>query len=317
MKFYRMFILGVVLVLLPLTALWAKEKPEQQYEGWKGVWLKSAAAEVFVIAKPYPRVLVFRKIGEPSHLFTGPNEYIGVRTWFMESQQNDDSPLPARQPGEFKTVTPLKVVVEGATDPATRLRVGLEVSLDPEKPVMRVRHLLTNAGEKDRKVAVWSINALKRDGKIIVPWGEGEKPFRTVVYYPITSAKEPGLQLGLKALGLDLSLPVTTGQMKVGIRTESGWAAHVMGDSVLKVSAPFAVGGDYPEGGANLTVYQTGAAKNEGWSEIEHISQSETLKPGRTLSLEEKYSLLTVIPPGEDTPDAWLDALKKSAGADN
>jgi hypothetical protein len=283
----------------------------EQYGGHRGIWLRSAVAEAFVMATPYPRVLAFRTLGGESPLFVAtPREFIGVRTWFMRDTEPAEAPLPAELPATFSKISPLSITVTGAVEPKSHMRLYMIVTLDAHKPVMTVKQGMRNCGTRTTPYATWSIAALNRTGELIFPFGPGATPNRTLTYYTGTSMREQCLSYGEKALSVDLSVPVPSIVMKFGVLNKSGWAAWIHHTTALIVQAPYKPRRFYPDGGANITCYNN-SDPHGGWAEIENVDAFSTLAPGQTGWMTQTYTLATITPPkNPHNPDAWMEALK-------
>ena len=106
-----------LLIATACCAAAAADGPPQTYRGIEGRWLRNDVAEAFVSGRPYPRVVAFRLPGGPSPFRVATTDpYYGVRSWFMEPTQNEDSGLPSAQPADLQLLTPLSVRLTAARE---------------------------------------------------------------------------------------------------------------------------------------------------------------------------------------------------------
>jgi len=282
--------------------------------GYSGILLQSRIAQAFVIAGPYPRVLSFSTARCPSPFYIAPMEYLALRAWFMEPVQTADAGRPAALPGRVVIHEPRRVRIEGPPEPHTQLQLVLDVSLDATAPIMRVTHGFKNLAATPRTLAAWAIACVPLNGRFVVPWGPKKNPFRSITYWNTTNPAEPCLQLGQRAFGLDLDpAPLSTGALKVGIRTTCGWGAYVYDKTACIMAAPFIPGGDYPEGGGTITMYKTTPRDKAGWAELERVGPLTVVPPHATVMLDEQYQLLTLAKRPPEEPDALCARLALAA----
>ncbi len=280
--------------------------------GYTGMLLKSRVAQAFVVAAPYPRVLAFSTARCPSPFYIAPMEYLALRAWFMEPGQTADAGRPAALPGRVVIHEPRRVRIEGTPEPRTQLQLILDVSLDAAAPLMRVTHGFKNLAAAPRTLAAWAIACVPLNGRFVVPWGPEEKPFRAITFWPAVNPAEPCFQFGQRAFGMNLDpAPLSTGALKIGIRTACGWGAFVYDKTACIMSAPFIPGGDYPEGGGTMTMYKTTPPDKPGWAELERVGPLTLVPPGATVALNEEYRLLSLSARPPEKPDALCALLAR------
>ena len=154
-----------LLIAIACCAAAAADGPPQAYHGIEGCWLRNDVAEVLVSARPYPRVVAFRRVGGPSPFRVATTDpYYGVRSWFMEPAQNEASGLPAAQPADIHLLSPLSARLTGAREERSGLQLTMEITLDPKQPTLTVRHGFTNLRADTRRLAVPRFAAVEAGG---------------------------------------------------------------------------------------------------------------------------------------------------------
>ncbi len=263
---------------------------------------------------PGLRLTAFTDGRVPSLLATAGCTPAGVRTWFMEPEQNDASPLIASRPavcldhgaghGRFH--------VTGSV--ATALDLDWEVRLDASRRSLHLTHLLTNRAGSARTIAVWSLAVgceplamramLWRDPGSTAPARRIRPPGPTGRYRVHFEDLTPGLPgVDDQPEWLTLTPQLGTDPLKAGLRAHAGVAALVRGDQALvsRVLAP--PPGDFPEGGHNLTAYSS-----EDILEIEHVGPLLPLPPGGCVRLDQELRLADLrIVPLTGLPDLFAD----------
>ncbi len=309
MKIKHLF--AVLLEGLTLTSL-ATAGEEQSFHGIAGRWLTNAVAEAYVSGTPYPRIVAFRMKGGESPLRVSTTDpFLGVRVWFMEPVQNEQSPLPALQPATLELLSPAALRLTGGNEPMSGLQLTMEAALDPVQPVLRLRYGLKNLHPRRRRLAVWAIVALPHAGVGFAPWRAPDSgAASSMLAYPGSSPTDPCVRIGEKGLGVDFRIFPDRGQIKIGTSSDAGWAGYGWSGQILKSTADIVKGADYPDGGANITMYQCGKATSEGFGEIEHAGPLCEVGPGESVWLNHQLEIRAGVKPATDSVDGWLDALR-------
>ena len=196
-----MRIVSCILLLsaLPLSA----QKPMDQYQGFNGFWLKNDRAEAFAIAEPYPRILAFRLKGGENPLHVSREyEYIGIRSWFFEPTQIRESGMPALRPATAETTGERSLRLTAAPDDSSGLQLTMEIEIDAERPILKIRHGFKNLRNQQRRIACWALNVIRPDAGVgVTPWRREGR--RSLLFWPDTDPNEIGIHSGPRALALD------------------------------------------------------------------------------------------------------------------
>lgn len=277
----------------------------EEISGFRGQWLSNDCVEAFVASEPWPRLLVFRmRGGESPFRICRDEPWTGLRTWFLEPDQNDMSGLPAQQAAQCLILDSLSVRLQGTVEPQSNLCLAVNLALDPTLPLLSITHRLTNHAGERRRIALWAICALARDGVGIVPHSESEES--APVLWPGFSMNDRCLRVGRQALAVDFREPPDTGVFKVGIRSDAGWIACLWPGGVMVSSVAVNREAEYPEGGGTVTMFSTGSREEEGWGEIENVGPLTEVGEGEAVVMQQQLRLLTAVSFAGDDPDRWM-----------
>ena len=296
----------LLLTALPLSA----QAPADQYEGFTGFWLENDRAEAFAIATPYPRILAFRLKGGANPLHVNHDyEYIGIRSWFLEPTQIPESGLPALQPARAEVTGERFLRLTAAPDDSSGLQLIMEIALDADRPVLRIRHGFKNMRDAKRRIACWALNVIRPDAGVgVTPWRQGER--RSLLFWSDTDPNELGIHLGPRALALDYRIEPKNRWQKVGTNGNAGWIAFVWNKTALKSTVAHVQNAEYPEDGATVTMFNSTAEVFDGkprLGEIENVGPLSELLPGNTLWMEQELELFSGIE--TDDPESWVEIL--------
>lgn len=281
----------------------------EEHDGYRGFWLRTRSAEVFVATRPVFRLLSLRRPGERSLMADRSVYEQGVRLAFMEPEQIPVSFDVGNRPVE-------SIRREGAAAArvtlavATGLRYHVDVSLDAQLARLHLRCALENVGPVLRTVACWSVTSFPRgQGVIVVPFADAPRSRRRLVLPFWTAWPQPGVHFGRDAIAADTSAPLVNLAYKVGVITDAGWIAYARGDEALVDSGPFDARAAYPEDGANITFFE--AADGESvWCEIERLGPFRMIAPGEHASLSQTIDLIKLAPAPTDAPDLLRRAIE-------
>lgn len=312
----NILVFALMLPLLTFGMLMMGEEKSDEYLGAKGLWISNGKAEVFLTSVPFPRITVFRFVGHESPLKSVTNyPNAGIRTWFMEPEENEFSSLPSMKPAKIERLGPFSVRMTGEPDEKSRLQLIMEVSLDENKAVLKIRHGLKNLRDEKRRLAVWPIMVFHRNGIGLVPWASCPQPkIRRYILFLKTNAVEELLKTGLDAFAFDFRCTSIGGQLKVGVVSDAGWAAFIWPGGILKSNVEFVKDAEYPEGGGTVTFYSCGQKPEEGQCEVEHIGPLTDVKSGETLWFDQKLEILPKIKMNDNIDaDVLLGGISKLA----
>lgn len=275
-----------------------------EFDGW---WLRNPAAEAFIIAKPYPRLVAFRLSGRASPLHVSAlHEFFGVRTWFLEPSETYQSGLPARAPATLDANNgPGRLMLTGGKERVTELQLTMDFALDERAPRLTVTHTLLNLRGGPRRLAAWAINAVEANGIGLTAWRREER--RLLTLYHDTAPREAAVRAEPTVLAVDYRLSPSTIFSKVGTDTACGWGAFVWENMALKSSVAHQADAEYPEGGGTVTFFNSGPMEDGRFGEVENVGPLTDVPAGGSVRLTQTLALIDGIT-GDD-PALWARAI--------
>lgn len=303
--------------MIPALHAQTPVEPDAELGGWRGTWLRTPHAEAFVASIPYPRIIAFQIPGGRSPLNPAFNKWSGIRTWFVEPVQTKDSYPPSERPARLLRLPDGGLLLEGGlptADSTTPNQVLLEVRLDPDRPVLRLRHGVRNLAETTRRFNAWSIVVFPSRGTALVPWNAPDHAFRTLTLWPYTTWQDVQGSTQDHAFLYPFGRASVSPSMKVGITAPSGVAAYLDEDLGVVLHAPYAPGAPYPEGGGNVTIYHSCKEPGvDGVGEIEHVGPLTDVAPGGTVWLEQSLEIVPELAQSPGCPASTADILQRGA----
>jgi hypothetical protein len=285
---------AIVLVTVACNAVSAEiEQKEAVAGGYSGWWMSNECAEAFVVAKPYPRVGAFRlKDKESPLLITDIHSYWGIRTWFQEPIEDKRSFAPAASPAEAEMGKD-GIILRGA--PTLGLELIMDIRLDPEKPLLTIRHGFKNLATEKRRISIWIINAFPRQGIGVAPWSECST-FRRYQIWPFTDPDETCISFSKKMIKVNFAGQISSpkGFLKIGTVAESGIVAYWnwTTGTFLKSCVGYESAASYPEPGSNTILFSiSNNSECPSFSELEHVGPLKEVAPGDTTWLEQKLEI--------------------------
>ncbi|MHC1695770.1 MAG: hypothetical protein AB9835_11000 [Eubacteriales bacterium] len=190
----------------------------------------------------------------------------------------------------------VEYVVDGnkvtLTPPAQRvnnLQHSLELTMEEDKPVMKVRHIIENLSDYPVKGAAWALSVMAPGGTVICPQPDEDTGLlgnRILALWPYTRMTDS------RALFLDKYIAVrqdtkATEKFKFGINNTKGWIAYAgYGQLLVKRYKPLHPGAEYPDYGVSTEVFT-----NDKFIEAETLSPLYTLGKGGRIVHDEEWTV--------------------------
>jgi hypothetical protein len=277
-----------------------------RHRGFDGWWLRNDAAEAFVIARPCPRLIAFRLVGRASPLHvSGRYEFFGVRTWFLEPVETEQSGLPARQPAAVVATAPGRINLVGGDERVTGLRLTMDFVLHENAARLTVTHAFHNLRDTPRRLAAWVINAVEAEGFGLTAWRQDTR--RSLILFHDTAPRAAAVRAEPAVLAVDYRIPPQTSFCKVGTDTACGWGAFVWDGMALKSSVAHVAGAEYPEGGGTVTFFNSGPMDGSRFGEVENAGPLTDVPPGGSVQMVQTLTLIGGLA-GDDLA-AWADQI--------
>jgi hypothetical protein len=278
---------------------------EVTYHGWPGSYVLRNGKVEAVVVPAIGRIMQFGFVGDDGVLWENrdldgqpPNweaqkwiNFGGDKTWPAPEAdwsrftgQKEWRPPPAfdAMPVEAKLES-RGVTLISPVDPYYGIRTHRRITLDEDKPIMRVNTTYEKVSGKAARVGVWTITQLKDPLGIYVPLSPDTIfPKR---YALLSQASPPGLRTaaGLISLTRDSKSP-----FKIG--SDAGAMLWVGSKNVLRIDAPRQRKGEYPDQGSSVEVYTN--PDPLPYIELETLGPLQRLKIGERIEHTVTYTLM-------------------------
>jgi hypothetical protein len=206
---------------------------------------------------------------------------------------------------------PGSLCLTGRVEAPTGLVRSIAIELAPDRPALRLRHELCNAGDVPIELAPWSITQLPLGGTVVLPQPAARiahdvRPNRSLVLWPYTSWTDPRLGLHDGAVVVDA---VAGPDLKVGYFNDAGWIAYVRDRTTLVCRFAPAFGEPHPDLGCNVEMYS-----GPRYLELEVLGPLVKLAVGESTTLSERWELVDA-PAGRVTDLGAVAELLRSPAA--
>jgi hypothetical protein len=223
--------------------------------------------------------------------------YGGHRLWawpelFPATYAPDNDPIQYSVTGDLAVT--LRQSIDGS---GLEKEISLELSVIENR--VKLRHAITSHSLWPIEIALWPITVVA-SGTAIVP----RVPYVThaesvVVAQPLnlwafTDLQDSRFTLGSGYVMLTADSALSHPQ-KFGLYNRQGWCAHLVGQNLFVKRFSNQADAKYPDFGSNNEVYVEG-----DFMEVELLGPVQTVVPGKTISMQEEWTLFENI--GIDSP---------------
>jgi hypothetical protein len=166
-------------------------------------------------------------------------------------------------------------------EPVSGIRKSLEVHIPPDRPALRLRHILTNEGVWPVELAPWAITQLALGGVAILPQPAGPldphglQPNRSLVLWPYTRSADSRLELH-DDFWLVHGRPKLP-PCKIGYLNRRGWAGYLWKQILLVKRFWPLPEQQHADWGCNVETYC-----NDVCLELETLAPLSRLAPGQS-----------------------------------
>ncbi len=222
------------------------------------------------------------------HFYPGAawQNFGGHRLW-ISPEAYPDTYYPDCKPVAYR-VTDTGAVFTPAPQVENGVAMEMELVLDETRPVMQVRHRVTNISGAERKFAVWALSVAAQGGVEIIPLNTVDTGLlhnRTITVWPYTDLRDERIYFG-HAFATVQQKPIDRA-LKLGFDNRSGTAYYVLGETVFrKQYEAHHPDGVYPDGGVSFETYSCAL-----FTEIETLGEYRTVAPGATAQHSECWTL--------------------------
>ncbi|MFN2596202.1 MAG: hypothetical protein ABR563_03330 [Pyrinomonadaceae bacterium] len=281
--------------------------------------LSNGTVEVVVATDVGPRVLAYNFVGGENILGEVPGAAMttalgefkpwgGHRLW-TAPELSPRSYAPDNEPVDFEFDGELSVSLTARTEPHTRLKKEIVVTLDAEGSGVTVLHRIRNRNLWAAEFALWALTIMNgAGGEAIIPqepyrsWGHYVLPARPLVLWHYTDLTDARLTLGRKFIRLRTD-PANGEQQKIGATCKQGWAGFARAGVLFVKGIAFEEGAVYPDYGSNVECFTAGT-----FIELESLAPLRRVEPEETVEYTERWSLHQNFDAGA-TEDSLADAI--------
>jgi hypothetical protein len=279
-----------------------------KYGGWDNcIQITNGLVDLVVTTDVGPRIIRYGFVNQNNEMcevksqmgLTGGDEwriYGGHRLWHgpeskPRTYEPDNNPVKWEQiPDGIRTMQDI--------EPWSKIKKEMEITLFPKSSRVRILHRLTNRGPWPIELSVWSISAMAKGGKEVIPQPSkdtGLLPNRIIAIWPYTRLNDPRLYLGEKYIILRQD-PDITHPLKIGIANEDSWAAYFNNNHLFLKYYIHHPNARYPDFGVSYETYI-----NDFMLEMETLSPLNMLKPDASITHIEIWELFDNVPmPSEE-----------------
>ena len=212
--------------------------------------------------------------------------YGGHRLW-MSPELIETTYAPDNDPVAV-TISPHGAEFTPPPQTCNGLQFSMRLTLDEDKPEMRVDHFIENIGHKHNTFAPWAITQLAPGGFEILPQSKqdtGLLPDRAMAFWPYTDMGDARITWGDDVMLVRQEESMTRA-FKIAFYNRKGWGVYVLGDTAFIKQYAMRDGGTYPDGGMNFETFT-----NNYFIEMETLGPLDTTPPGERVTHTETWRL--------------------------
>ncbi|RJQ46257.1 MAG: hypothetical protein C4538_07075 [Nitrospiraceae bacterium] len=278
------------------------------FGGWENcVQIKNEIADLIVTADVGPRIIRYGFSGGKNELcevdsmmgMTGGDVwriYGGHRLW-LSPEDRETTYEPDNVQVAWEQITN-GIKTSQDTGPLSGIKKEMEITLSSHDTTVTVLHRLTNKRPQPLELSVWSITAMAKGGKEVIPLGgrdTGLVPNRVLSLWPYTRLTDPRIYFGEHYIVLQHD-PHMKHPLKVGLSNENGWAAYLNHGHLFMKYYRHHVNVGYPDLGVSYETYV-----NHFMLEMETLSPLTIVEPGSCAEHLERWKLFdNVLMPSND-----------------
>jgi hypothetical protein len=288
------------------------------YGGWPNcIRLANQNIELIATTDVGPRLIRFGFIGGPNLLKEFPEvgqtggdkwrNYGGHRLWHApEARPRSYAPDNSAIEHEWNGTT-LRLIQP--VESLTGIQKEIEITLDPRRDAVTVRHQLSNKNLWPVELAAWALTVMQGPGRAIIPNEPPANdllPVRPLGIWGYTNMADARWTWGTKFIQLKCNPAAGTPQ-KIGAGNTKGWAAFCRDGHLFLKRFAFEATATYPDFGCNVECYTRG-----DMLEVESVGPLTKLAPGAALEHTERWDLIKAqVGESEDQIESAIAPLLK------
>jgi hypothetical protein len=183
----------------------------------------------------------------------------------------------------------------------------MDITLDQDKNHVNIIHRLINKNLWTIETSPWAITAYSADSRAILPQepyidpAENLLPARPLILWNYTLMSDPRWIWGNRYIQLKHEASIVSEQ-KIGILNKQGWAASLLGNTLMIKRFEFIPDAIYPDYGSNNEVYV-----NEHLLEIESLGPVTRILPDNSAEHIEDWYITNLKNQPEIDTDSSVD----------
>ena len=262
----------------------------------KALKLSTDKAEVIIPLEIGPRIMHLSLPGQPSVIEDEcPLEealpdgqiykfYGGHRTWHSP-EAFPRSYMPDNEPLERYELLENGIKLYQKQEPWTQMKKSMELYFEDDGGI-RIVNNITNNNAWAIEMAVWSLTIGSRSGREVLPVVQRNTGLQTNTGYrswPYSRMDDPRAHWGQRYIVVDND-PTDETAFKIGYQNELGWMAYFNHGQCFVKKYQHQRKAKYSDEGCSYETYTS------YWGvELETLSPLQIVKPGKTLSHEERW----------------------------
>jgi hypothetical protein len=278
------------------------------YHGWPNSYrLSNGLIGAVVVTDIGPRIVELGPAGGPNLFYTrraelggsGESQWMfrgGWRLWVSPERIETTYALD-NAPCTVEMIEGTTLRVTEPIQPAAGIQKRIDVTLDSDRPRLRVTSRITNVSDQAVTYAAWSLPVLRPGGRAFVPLDVGPPTsfdaIRRLILWSYTEFADPRYRFRDRLIEIDHTRvkPAPAGQAgrrddesKIGVDSSQGWAAYHLDGNLFLKRFPHDAAGTYPDGGSTIEVYSS-----HEFLELEHLGPLAALQPGQAIVFPEDW----------------------------
>jgi hypothetical protein len=182
------------------------------------------------------------------------------------------------------------LILDGKTEPGAGIHKRIEIQLNPNQPVVILKHTLINEGLWEVEISPWALTMFRLGGTVMIPMRsesagkDGLLPDRHFSLWPYSSINDPRLRLEDEFVLLKAKpgLP----PFKIGAFDPAGWIAYWLEGILFRKTFEVYPDLPYPDFNCNAETYC-----DSDFVELESLGPLTRLAPGKSVIHTETWEL--------------------------
>ncbi len=291
-----------------------------KYGGWENnLRLSNGIIEMVATLNVGPRIIRFGSIGGSNVFKEFPEELggRGEREWKIRGGHrfwHAPETIPRTYvldnfPVTWHKISDLSVRLIPPPETENNIQREIEITMDPNSPVVTVSHRITNIGRWPMEVSCWALSVMAEGGTAVIPLPrpvphmEKPNPAYRMSVWSYSDMGDPRLKFGKGYLLIDHKKANVS--HKLGISVPDAWAAYVTNGSLFIKHFSWHADRKYPDGGCNFETYS-----EKSFLELESLGPLTLLPPGKSVEHLEHWRLYPNFTYAEE---ALMEAVFKLA----